>query len=256
MKIIFFGDIVSKPGRNMVSNHIRQLKAQYQADICIANGENAAAGQGIQPVIAKELFGFGVHVITTGNHAFYRKDILRFLEEDSRILRPANFPKNVPGQGWGVYDTPAGKIGVINLLGRVYMNPCDCPFQAADRIVSEIKEHTRVVFVDFHAEATSEKVAMARYLNGRVSCVAGTHTHVQTADETILDRGTAYITDVGMTGPSDGVIGIQTEIALRKFTTWIPEKYEPAQGASMLNGIFVEVTPDTGKAIRIERIQI
>jgi metallophosphoesterase (TIGR00282 family) len=265
MRVIFLGDVISKPGRVAVANNLLKLKEEYKADFCIVNGENLAGGLGITLPLAKEMFKAGADVVTTGNHAFSKSEIKNSLDSETKILRPANFPEGVgvPGIGFGVYDVKVRKddgsivdekIGVVNLIGRVFMNVYDCPFQSADRAIEKIKEQTKVVFVDFHAEATSEKVALGWYLDGRVSMLAGTHTHVQTADDRILTRGTGYISDAGMTGPYDSVIGADIEHIIRRFRTCIHERSQPAKGQSQVNGIFFEVDEATGKTIQLERI--
>ena len=256
MRVLFIGDIVGKSGRNVLKDKLKELKKVYEIDVCIANGENTAGGIGINCVIAQELYGFGVDVITTGNHVWSKKEVFNFIDSDRRIVRPANYPEGVPGQGSLVFNTEKGKLGVVNLLGRIYMDPCDCPFKVADREIEAIKKQTRMVFVDFHAEATSEKAALAWYLDGRVSCVVGTHTHVQTADERILDCGTAFISDAGMTGPSDGIIGVDREISIRRFLTRIPEKYELQNGIAQLNGVIIDIDENTGKSLKIQRLDI
>lgn len=256
MRVLFIGDIIGKSGRNVLKGNLKELKKEYEVDVCIANGENTASGIGITCVIAQELYGYGVDIITTGNHVYSKKEVFNFIESDKNIVRPANYPEGAPGQGSMVFNTAKGKLGVINLLGRIYMNPCDCPFKAADREIEEIKKQTRMVFVDFHAEATSEKAALAWYLDGRVSCVIGTHTHVQTADERILDYGTAFISDAGMTGPSDGIIGVDRDISIRRFITCIPEHFEVAKGIAQLNGVIIDIEENTGKSIKIQRLDI
>lgn len=256
MRVLFIGDIIGKSGRNVLREHLKELKKEYDVDVCIANGENTAGGIGVTCVIAQELYGFGVDIITTGNHVYAKKEVFNFIDTDKKIVRPANYPEGAPGQGSVIVDNAKGKLGVINLMGRIYMDPCDCPFKAADKEIEELKKQTRMVFVDFHAEATSEKAALAWYLDGRVSCVIGTHTHVQTADERILNFGTAFITDAGMTGPSDGIIGVDKDISIRRFISCIPEHYEVAKGIAQLNGVVIDIDENTGKANKIQRIDI
>jgi 2',3'-cyclic-nucleotide 2'-phosphodiesterase len=256
LRVLFIGDIVGKSGRNVLRDRLIELKRDNEIDVCIANGENSAGGIGINCVIAQELYGYGVDIITTGNHVYSKKEVFNFIDSDRRILRPANYPEGAPGQGSVVICTEKGKLGIINLLGRVYMDLCDCPFKTADRELEEVKKQTRMVFVDFHAEATSEKAALAWYLDGRVSCVVGTHTHVQTADERILDRGTAFMSDAGMTGPSAGIIGVDREISIRRFITRIPVKYEIQHGIAQLNGVIIDIDETSGKSTRIQRLDI
>ncbi len=255
MKIFFIGDIFAKSGRMLLSDHLERLKSQHSWDFCIANGENAAGGKGINYNTADEIFHCGVDAITMGNHTWDRKEIFNFIDSCSKLIRPANYPKGVPGKGRMVLEKNGLRLGLINLIGRIYMDmPCDCPFQVADREIAILKQQCQTILVDFHAEATSEKIALAHYLDGRASAVFGTHTHVQTADERILDAGTATITDVGMTGPMDGVIGVDKNQIIQKFTTGLPCHFEPAEGRLMLNAVLVTVDEKTGKALEIKRI--
>ncbi len=254
MKILFIGDIVGNPGRKAVKEFVPQLKKELGIDFCIANGENAAAGSGITYLIAQELYKSGVDCITMGNHTWSKKEILNFIDSDENIIRPANLPGNVPGRGYTILKSNGKELAVLNLMGRVYMDSIDCPFQVADRELQEIKSKTKAVFVDMHAEATSEKCALAWYLDGRICCVAGTHTHVQTADERILPCGTALISDVGMTGPYDGVIGVDKELIIERFITRMPQKFEVAKGRVQFCAVHLEVDEKTGKCINIERI--
>jgi metallophosphoesterase (TIGR00282 family) len=241
----------------MVCQQLLPLVQQHNVDLVIANGENSAGGFGITPRIAEELFHVGVHVITLGNHTWDKKEIIDFLPKEARLLRPANYPEGTPGAGQIVVTTATGeRIGVLHLVGRVFMAPLDCPFRRAKNELELLKAHTKVRVVDFHAEATSEKMAMGWYLDGEVSAVVGTHTHVQTADEQILPRGTAYITDAGMTGPINSVIGMNREIVIERFITQIPKRLEPAAGPGQLSGVIVEVNQQTGRALSIRRILI
>jgi hypothetical protein len=235
---------------------VGSLKKEFNLDFVIANGENAAGGKGITEDTARELFSYGVDVLTMGNHVWNKREAFEYIDRERRIVRPANYPPGVPGLGHAVYDA-RGKIavGVINLAGRIFLQPIDCPFRKADQILSGLKDKARIVIVDFHAEATSEKVAMGWYLSGRVSAVVGTHTHVQTADDRILPGGTAYITDLGMTGPSDSVIGVKKDVAIQKFTTQIPQHFEVAAGPFQFNGVIIDIEEDTGEAVSIKRIQ-
>ncbi len=223
-------------------------------DFCIANCENSAGGRGITYVVAQEIYKLGVDAITMGNHTWAKSEILNFIETDSRIVRPANYPQDLPGKGSAIISNEKGKIGVLNLLGRVYMDSMDCPFKAAERELEYLKSFVKVVIVDMHAEATSEKCALAWFLDGRVSGVLGTHTHVQTADERILPCGTAYISDVGMTGPYDGIIGVSKEIILEKFLKHMPVRFDVAKGPVQFNAVVMDIDEKTGKTLSIERI--
>ena len=257
MRILFIGDIVGKPGRRAIERLLEKVAASQGIEFTIANGENAAGGMGMTPEIAIEILNQGVDVLTTGNHVWAKKEIIPFLREERKILRPANYPDPAPGRGGRVFESRNGKkIGVLNLEGRVFMRNLDCPFRTGEREVALLREETGVIIVDFHAEATSEKVAMGWFLNGKVSAVLGTHTHVQTADETVLDGGTAYITDVGMTGPVDSVIGIRKQLALERLLTQIPWKFDVAAGDIQLQGVIVDTNPETGRAISIERLRL
>lgn len=263
MKILLVGDIVGKVGRRILSNVLFKVIDQMKVDFTIVNCENAAGGFGITKETVSEIFKCGVNVLTSGNHIWDKKETLQFIAEDDRILRPANYPEGVPGSGSGIFETSAGiKIGVLNLSGRVFMDSLDCPFKTADREISRLKASfpsspgRQIIIVDMHAEATSEKIAMGWYLDGRVSAVIGTHTHVQTADEKILPNGTAYITDAGMTGPINSVIGIKKELALQKFLTKIPKKFEMAGGEGQFNGVIVEIDENSGIAKGIKRLQL
>jgi metallophosphoesterase (TIGR00282 family) len=257
MRILFIGDIVGKPGRRAIHGILQQVISAYGIEFAIANGENAAGGMGITPAIAIEILDQGVDVLTTGNHVWAKKEIIPFLNEESRILRPANYPAQVPGKGVGVFEVKnRQKIGVLNLEGRVLMKPLDCPFRIGEREVEILREQTNIIIVDFHAEATSEKMAMGWFLNGKASAVLGTHTHVQTSDERILNEGTAYITDVGMTGPLNSVIGIRKQVALERLLTQIPWKFDVATEDIELQGVVVEVDSKTGKSVNIQRIRV
>lgn len=254
MNILFIGDIYGNPGRKAVKEFVPQLRKELGIDFCIANGENCAAGSGITYIIAQELYKAGVDCITMGNHTWSKKEILNFIDSDSKIVRPANYPGKVPGRGYTVLKSNGKELAVLNLMGRVYMDSIDCPFLVADRELEEIKTHTKVVFVDMHAEATSEKSALAWYLDGRICCLAGTHTHVQTADERILPFGTALISDVGMTGPYDGIIGVDKQLVIERFITRMPQKFEVAKGKIQFSAVYLEVDDKTGKCLKIERI--
>lgn len=256
-KILFIGDIEGRPGRRALAKLINPLREQYQADIVIANCENAAGGIGLTKLTAKELLDAGIDVITLGNHAFAKRDVYPLMDSEPRILRPANFPPGAPGKGWGIYTTPAGeKIAVINLIGRVYMDPLDCPFPCVDEILSQITDQVKIIFVDVHAEATSEKKAMGWYLDGKVSAVIGTHTHVQTSDERVLPNGTAYLTDAGMTGVHDSVLGLEKNLVIERFIKHIPGKFQLAEGLATLQGVVISIDPSTGLAASIQRIDV
>lgn len=257
MKVLFIGDIMGKPGRGAVRQLLPELVDRHRIDLAIANCENACGGTGIVPDVADELFSWGVHALTSGNHIWQKKEIYPRLDADHRILRPENFPR-APGTGHTVVTTAAGvKVGLLNLLGRVYMPQLvDDPFAAAERVVAEFQAAgVKVSFVDIHAEATSEKLALARYLEGRVSAVVGTHTHVQTSDEEVLPGGTARICDAGMTGPHDSVIGMKAELVLERFLTQRHVAFEVARNGVRLEGVVIDIDEETGRARSIERVR-
>lgn len=255
MNILFIGDIVGRPGRHAVASCLHQVVDAWQIDLVLANGENAAAGFGLTAAIALELFEMGIDFMTTGNHIWDKREVYDYLEREPRLLRPANYPPGLPGRGVGFCTTAAGcKVGILNLEGRVFMNNLDCPFRVADRELDQLRRETAVILVDFHAEATSEKMALGYYLDGRVSAVIGTHTHVQTADEQILGGGTAYISDAGMTGSRDAVIGMRKELAMEKFLTQLPVRFEVAKKDAALCGVVVTVDEQSGRASAIRRI--
>ncbi len=257
MRILFIGDIIGQPGRQALKALLPNITGKYKTDFVIANGENAAAGFGITETTASEIFACGVNVITTGNHVWDKKEALTYLAKEHRVLRPVNYPPDVPGNGSIVVTTPGQiSVAVLNIAGRVFMNSLDCPFRAAKTALESIRESANIIIVDFHAEATSEKIAFAYYLDGLVSAVIGTHTHVQTADEKILPNGTAYISDVGMTGPMHSVIGIDKNQIIGKFLTGMPRKFDIADGKSMLNAVVVDIDEKNGKATGIQRIQM
>jgi hypothetical protein len=256
MKILFIGDIVGSPGREAIHQLIPGLIKEYALDFVIANAENAAGGSGITPKVAQELFSFGCDVLTSGDHIWKKRDVFEIINEEERILRPVNFPSGAPGRGACVYKTKSGKkIGVINVNGRVFMDAIECPFRTSMAAREELSKETNLIIVDIHAEATSEKIALGWYLDGKVSAVLGTHTHIQTADERILPEGTAYITDVGMTGPYDSVIGRRVEDVLERFITCIPTRFEVAEENVRLAGVVLDIDEETGKAKSIVRIQ-
>jgi 2',3'-cyclic-nucleotide 2'-phosphodiesterase len=262
VRILFVGDIFGRPGRTIVRQHVPQLVSEHKVDLLIANAENSAGGFGVTPQIAEELFELGCHVLTTGNHVWDKREIIDYMNANGdaysmsrRLLRPANYPAGTPGHGWYEGKTRAGILyAVINLQGRVFMATNDDPFRVADEILKQIT--AKVILVDLHAEATSEKVAMGWYLDGRVTAVLGTHTHVPTADEHVLPNGTAVQTDVGMTGPYDGVIGVQRELILQRFLTNMPMRFEPATGDVRLCAALIDCDETTGRASRIERIML
>ncbi|MGB2815444.1 MAG: TIGR00282 family metallophosphoesterase [Dehalococcoidales bacterium] len=250
MLVLVIGDIVGQPGRKAVHEVLPLLRKQYKLDMVIVNAENAAGGFGLTPAIAQEFIEAGVHVLTSGNHIWAQKDIIPELDSGMPILRPLNYPPGVPGRGYLI----TGKTMVVNLMGRTFMNDIDCPFRAMDRLLGETEDRPPVIIVDFHAEATSEKMAMGRYLDGRVSAVLGTHTHVGTIDAQILPQGTAYVTDIGMTGPTDSIIGDDVASVLKRFLTGMPHHLSVGKGQPVLNAVLVDVDEDSGRAIGIERI--
>jgi 2',3'-cyclic-nucleotide 2'-phosphodiesterase len=257
MKIILIGDIVGKPGRRALLANLKRLKEQHEAEFVVANAENAAEGAGLVPKIGDEILSAGVDVMTSGNHIYDKREVIAYIENEPRLLRPANYAPETPGRGHWLGSTQAGTpVAVINLQGRVFMPPSDCPFRTADRLIGEVSSRARVILVDHHAEATSEKQALGRYLDGRVAAVVGTHTHVQTADEQILKSGTAYITDLGMTGPYESVIGVQSELIIGRFLRGMPTRFETATEGAKLCGVVVEVDERTGRATHIERFQL
>ena len=257
MKVLFIGDIVGEPGRKIVRQHIKGLTETHRPDLVIANGENAAGGFGITPNIADELFFMGIDVLTSGNHVWDKKEIEPYLGKQDRLIRPANYPAVCAGFGSVVISTPnAGKAAVLNLEGRVFMSNLDDPFRVAEREIEKLKKETSVVIIDFHAEATSEKIALAWHVDGKASAVIGTHTHVQTADERVLPGGTAFITDAGMTGPTDSVIGVRKEEAINRFLTQRPYKFEIPKGPVHLDAVVIDIDEKTGKANSIERIHL
>lgn len=253
--ILFVGDVVGRPGREVLARGLPRLRRRFEPDLVVVNGENAAGGIGLTPATVKEIVKAGADVVTGGNHSWDKREIVPYLADHPEVLRPANFPEGTPGSGLHVAETAAATpVAVLNLQGRVFLDAIDDPFRCADRVLATIGDRARVVLVDFHAEATSEKIAMGRYLDGRVTAVVGTHTHVTTADETVLPGGTAYISDVGMTGPYDSVIGVRTEQALERFLTQRPVRYSVADGDPRIAAVLVEADAASGRATRIERI--
>jgi len=256
INVIFVGDIIGKPGMDMVQTWLPSLANKYKADAIIVNGENASDGKGCTEKEGKILFGLGVNVITGGNHTWDKHQSQEYLKKESRSLRPQNYPKGTYGSGYHIFDTPKGKVAILNLQGRAFMAPIDCPFRTADWILNRIIPETKNIIVDFHAEATAEKMTLGHYLDGKISALVGTHTHIQTSDDRILAKGTAYITDVGMTGPYDSVIGMKTEAAINRLLYQTPQKYQTAENQVHLSAVFIQIDSETGKAVEIERITL
>ena len=257
MKILFIGDIVGKPGRRAIRELLPELIFQYKIDFVIANCENAAAGFGVTRDVVEELYSYHINVLTSGNHIWDKKEISEFVGDYETLLRPPNYPVGSPGWGSVIRPDSSGiSCGVINLMGRVFMKPIDCPFRAAEREIEKMKKYTRIIIVDMHAEATSEKEAIGWFLDGRVSAVVGTHTHVQTADESILPGGTAHITDVGMTGPFNSIIGIKKDVVMERFLTQIPNRFDVAKDDVLLQGVVVDIDGKSGKATGIDRLTV
>jgi metallophosphoesterase (TIGR00282 family) len=257
MNILCIGDIVGKPGRHALEGLLDGIKKEFSIDMTIVNAENAAGGSGVTIKLAKQFFEKGCDVLTLGDHVWDQKEIESYLNEEEHIIRPANFPAGTPGKGWCIKTTASGvKVGVVNMMGRVFMRyNLECPFRTLDAIIEKIKKETPNIIVDMHAEATSEKVAIGHYADGRISAMFGTHTHIQTADEKVLPKGTAYITDLGMSGPCDSVIGQNKENIIQRFLTSLPIRFQVAQGDIKLQGIIVDVDEITGKARSITRLQ-
>lgn len=256
MKILFIGDVVGKPGRDILSNQIGRLKDKYNPTFMLVNGENAANGRGITKKIYHQFLELGFHGVTMGNHTWDNRDIFDWIDDADRIVRPANYPEGTPGVGVMKLKQNGKKLAVINVMGNVFLPSLDCPFRTVDRLIEEVRDEVDAIFVDVHAEATSEKIAMGYHLDGRAQVVVGTHTHVQTADERVLPNGTAYITDVGMTGPLDGVLGMDASVVLKKFMTQLPVRFEVAEGREQLNGVFITIDDQTKRATKIERIHL
>jgi len=256
LTILCVGDVFGEPGRRAVEKVLPRLKKQHEADLAIVNVENAAAGFGVTPALARDILSHGADVMTSGNHIWDKKEIIEYIAKENLLLRPANFPAGAPGAGSIVVKAGPHKVAVLNLMGRVFLPSLDCPFRKADEEIARLKLETPVVIVDMHCEATSESQAMGWYLDGRVSAVVGTHRHVQTADERVLPQGTAYITDLGMTGPTDSVIGVEPAIALQRFLTQMPNRFEPAKGPAALHGVVIRVDAETGRGLSIERLRV
>jgi metallophosphoesterase (TIGR00282 family) len=257
MRLLFLGDVVGRPGRRALRTLLPVLIAREGVDFVVANCENAAGGKGVDPDSAEELLDAGVDVLTSGNHVWQHPAIVQYMSESRRLLRPENFPRGVPGAGWAVHGNRRAQtpVGVLNLIGRVFMGPADCPFRAAEEAVEELRRQAKVILVDMHAEATSEKVAMGRFLDGKVSAVVGSHTHVQTADDEILPGGTAYLTDAGMCGPESSVLGVKSEQVLRRFLTQMPTRFEVAPGPVMVQGALIDIDPTSGRATAVRRVR-
>jgi metallophosphoesterase (TIGR00282 family) len=257
VKVLLVGDIYGEPGRRVLARHLPKLIVQHSIDLVIGNAENIAGGFGVTAELVHELFEMGFSALTTGNHAWDKKESIDLFRYEPRLLRPANYPPGVPGQGSTILEAPNGqRIGLLQLMGRVFMPTLDCPFQVAQREVAKLKEQVVAIVVDMHAEASSEKMAMGHFLDGQVAAVVGTHTHVQTADEQIFPKGTAYMTDLGMTGPLYSVIGVKKELVIQKFLTQMPCRFEVAPGPAVLCAAVVELDPQLGKAIGIQRIRL
>ncbi len=257
MKILFIGDIVGEAGRKALRDGMLKLVEQFKIDFIIANVENSAGGFGITRSVGEELLSLGIDILTSGNHIWDKREAVAYIAEEKRLLRPANYPEDVPGKGSIIVNTSAGeKVAVLNVSGRVFMNLVDCPFKTSKREILKLKELTNIIIVDFHAEATSEKSAIGWFLDGEVSAVLGTHTHVQTADETILPNGTAFISDVGMTGPTNSIIGIKKEQILKKFLTCMPARFETAKGTSIISAVVIDINSNSGQAEDIQRLQV
>jgi len=257
MNILMVGDIFGDSGRAALTKLLPRLRQEHAIDVAVVNIENAAGGFGVTPQIARTVLeGGGVDVLTSGNHIWDKKEIIPYIGKENLLLRPANFPPGTPGVGYITVKAGPHRVGVLNLMGRVFMHPIDCPFRKADEVVQELRRDTPIVLVDMHAEATSEVMAMGWYLDGRVSAVVGTHRHVQTADERLLPGGTAYITDLGMTGPVDSVIGVDKDIIIQRFLTQMPIRFEPAKGPAALRGVVIAVDPESGRATSIQRVNV
>jgi metallophosphoesterase (TIGR00282 family) len=255
LDILFIGDVVGRPGREAVADMLRKLRdAGETPDLIVCNGENVSGGFGLTRENYHDLLGMGVGVVTMGNHTWDKREIFDYISDEDRLVRPMNYPDGTPGRGWTIVEVKGTSVGVINVMGRVFMPTLECPFKAVDQVLADWGHDVRVILVDVHAEATAEKMGLGWHLDGRVSLVVGTHTHVQTADETILPGGTAYLTDAGMTGPCRSVIGMKTELAVKKMRTQLPMRLEVAEGPAQFNGVRVKVEAESGRAIAIERL--
>jgi hypothetical protein len=257
MRVLYIGDIVGEPGRKAVFRNLDRLRDERGIDLVIGNAENAAGGFGVTAEVARDLFDFGVDVLTTGNHVWDKREALDFIRSEKRLIRPANYPEGTPGAGSGVFSTAKGeRLGIVQVMGRVFMAPLDCPFRTAEREVARLKRETPCVLVDVHAEATSEKIAMGWHLDGAASVVVGSHTHVQTADERVLPGGTGYLTDTGMTGPMNGVIGMKKDLVLARFLTGMPKRFAVASGPVVFSAVLAEIDAASGRCTAIERVYL
>jgi len=254
--VLCVGDVFGEPGRRAIETLLPRIKKQYDVDLAVVNVENAAAGAGVTPPMAKGFLEHGVDVMTSGNHIWDKKEIVEYIVKENLLLRPANYPPGTPGTGSIVVKAGPHKVAVLNMMGRVFLPLLDCPFRKADEEIPRLRQETPIIVVDMHCEATSESQAMGWYLDGRVSAVVGTHRHVQTADERLLPKGTAYITDLGLTGPTDSVIGVDPAIALQRFLTQMPNRFEPAKGPVALHGAVIRIDPETGRGLSIERVRV
>jgi 2',3'-cyclic-nucleotide 2'-phosphodiesterase len=255
IRVLFVGDIVGSAGRKALKEMLPELKMKYSPDVIIVNGENAAGGRGITAAIAKEFYDQGVHGITLGNHTWDNKDIFDFIDKEERMIRPANYPPGTPGRGFTVVKGQKKELAIVNVQGRTFLPPLDCPFQTMDAILDKMKKKHNCILVDFHAEATSEKIAMGWYLDGKVSAVLGTHTHVQTHDERILPQGTAYVTDVGMVGGRDGILGMERQAVLQKFKTGLPVRFAADEGKWQFHAMLIDIDEETGLSKKVELIR-
>lgn len=256
MKILLVGDVIGRPGRKAFSRYTRQLKKEHGIDMVIVNGENSAGGKGVSETSLGELYGGGADVVTTGNHIWDNREVFNIIDREPYLVRPANYPEGAPGKGWCLYPFKAKNIAVVNMSGRSFMPEMDCPFQKIEDILAEIGEQADIIILDFHAETTSEKMAMGFYLDGRVQIVVGTHTHIQTSDERILPNGTAYITDLGMTGPWNSILGVDKDIIIKRFTSCMPVRHEIAKEPCVYCGLLVEIDDKTNSPVTVERIMI
>ena len=256
LTVLCVGDVFGEPGRRAIQLLLPKIRKQHEVDLAVVNVENAASGAGVTPPIARAFLEQGVDVMTSGNHIWDKREIVEYIVKENLLLRPANYPPGTPGSGSIVIKAGPHKVAVLNVMGRVFLPQLDCPFRKSDEEVARLSQETPIIIVDAHCEATSESQALGWYLDGRVSAVVGTHRHVQTADERLLPKGTAYITDLGMTGPTESVIGVDPEIALSRFLTQMPNRFEPAKGPAALHGAIIRIDPETGRALSIERLRV
>jgi metallophosphoesterase (TIGR00282 family) len=256
LTVLCVGDVFGEPGRRAIQLLLPKIRKQHEVDLAVVNVENAASGAGVTPPIARAFLEQGVDVMTSGNHIWDKREIVEYIVKENLLLRPANYPPGTPGAGSIVLKAGPHKVAVLNVMGRVFLPQLDCPFRKSDEEVARLSQETPIIIVDAHCEATSESQALGWYLDGRVSAVVGTHRHVQTADERLLPKGTAYITDLGMTGPTESVIGVDPEIALSRFLTQMPNRFEPAKGPAALHGAIIRIDPETGRALSIERLRV